>query len=108
MWIFTAAGFISAVQHRDDHNLVMIRARKREHLEAFCESDPEPPKILETPDADYRYRTTMKRHWFSAMLVAHADCLDYDNYKNAITDPELARCAHDVWGDMLPLQRSAT
>ena len=107
MWIFTKDAFLSAVQHRDLPDSIMVRARRREHLEAFiakCSTG----KIIETPDADYRFRVTMSAELFAGLLVIEAAVIDYDNYKNAITDPELARCAHDVWGDMLPLQRGAT
>ena len=33
MWIFTSTGFVSAVVHRDDADLIVVRARDRESLQ---------------------------------------------------------------------------
>lgn len=37
MWIFTKDGFFSAVEHRDNSDLLMIRARCREDIERLAE-----------------------------------------------------------------------
>ena len=42
MWIFTETGFVSAVRHYDDLNLVVVRARDAQSLEVLAE-------LAETP-----------------------------------------------------------
>ena len=33
MWLFTETGFVSAVRHREDPDLLVVRARDRQSLE---------------------------------------------------------------------------
>jgi len=67
MWLMTTRGFFSVVQHFDDAEKVLIRARAREDLESLCElaemtlvdasaSGLSADAIIEMEDADYRYR----------------------------------------------------
>ncbi len=56
MWVFLPEGFVSIVADRSDPSggRLLVRARRREHLEAFLGGPEE--RIEENPSADYRWR----------------------------------------------------
>lgn len=91
MWICLNDGFISAVENTRDltGNQLVIRARKREHLEnIFPKSD-----VVETLDTDYRFRVFMTKEDFSKVLASRALNINYDNFKNSVKDEKL----HDMY-----------
>lgn len=104
MWIFTSEGFISAVAHRDDARLLLIRARKREHLVALFGDQG----IEETPGADYRYRKTVTRPHLEALLIDQVRNMAYDNFKNSIQDDEYHAHCSRVWSVMYGMQAPET
>lgn len=84
MWIFTTTGFLSAVAHRDDPTLILVRARRRADLvplAAFARLDSD--AIIETPRADYRWRCTVPRETFAGFVKVQAEAVDYPNFKTA-------------------------
>ena len=36
MWVFTETGFVSAVMHHDDNNIIIVRARETESLDGIA------------------------------------------------------------------------
>lgn len=100
MWIFTNQGFISAVQHRDKPQHLMVRARRLEHLRAIFPGE----EVTQTENADYRYRVTVHTIDFKKALCAQVDVLEYDNFKRSIPDHEYHDACSQVWGVMHRLQ----
>lgn len=102
MWLFTETGFVSAVQHRDDKNLLVVRARDRlslEPLAGFADTE-----ITTNPIADYPYRTIVSKGVFAAWTVDNIDNLNYPNFKSqvAITRGKtFAGTLGGVWSTML-------
>ena len=96
MWLFTTRGFYSAVQHREDPRVVLVRARARKDLERLLElptfttakGDPrkDNPQILETPKADYPVRILVEKARWAAAMLDLGDEITYDNFKNAVKD----------------------
>jgi len=90
MWLFTKDGFISAVCPRSEKgrllkNKVMVRARRREHLEAILKSvdiNPVAAEVEWTPDRDYAYRVVMTKQEFAFLLQTIANEMDYHNFKD--------------------------
>jgi hypothetical protein len=106
MWVFTPQGFYSVVVHRDDPSLVLVRARAREDLENLQTQLPG-LVIFEDAAADYLYRAIVKREDWKRALAELADAMDYDNFKDAVTErqgEERHRLYLRVWGVMLALQ----
>ena len=81
MWIFTTQGFVSAVQHRADRTLLMVRARTRQALEELA--DMSEMGILQTQSADYPFRVVVDRESFQSWVALEVELIDYDNFKNA-------------------------
>ena len=123
MWLFTQYGFFSAVCARAgagsrddavDEGRVMVRARLRAHLEGLKLRFPEDlggVEIIETPDADYRYRLFMVKSVWVKVVAVLSEELDYDNFKSKVgqnidaVGGEYERSLHDVWDTMQRLQR---
>ncbi|MES2290275.1 MAG: hypothetical protein V4530_11120 [Pseudomonadota bacterium] len=109
MWVFTNTAFVSAVADRDDPSRLMLRARLKGDLEAFLARVVAVPDIVETPDADYRFRTVVRREEFLVALDHAARAIDYDNFKSSIAPDQRARhdAYLDVWSVMHEAQHSA-
>ena len=84
MWVFTTAGFLSAVEHRDDPEFLIVRARAAEDLDELCRWAGS--ERVDTPDADYPYRTIIRKQKFADWLRAQAAAIDYPNFKDAVAD----------------------
>ena len=115
MWVFTTKGFFSIVEHKNDPNRVVIRARVRKDIESikmlFEELGLEVSGVEENVSFDYRYRVFARRiDWASVMAQLITD-MGYTNFKNAIyeTDSlEIRDKRHeaylDIWAIMHELQ----
>lgn len=106
MWIFTTGGFVSAVEHRDDPSLVMVRARDKKSLVNMLgslnvgveDSDKlhNEDEVFISPGSDYRWRTVVSKDEFTRFLTTEVrDYLDYDNFKSALTKTR-GKVFHDV------------
>ena len=108
MWLFTTHGFYSVTTA--GRRKVQIRARVRDHLErlksAFRKQLRGP--IIETPDADYRYRIIAGRDAWQKVASQLADEIDYPNFKNAVFNEfgqdNYETALHRVWAIMHGLQ----
>lgn len=108
MWICTLNGFYSIVKDMRAEGSLLVRARAREHLEAFCtEASVRSSSIIETPDADYPYRIAVARVVVMAWVTKQTQQLDYTNFKSAVETGEpsmlrrwYAEALHSVWSTM--------
>jgi hypothetical protein len=107
MWLLFDGGFVSIVAHRENKALLCVRGRVRGDVEAFCKTAIADPKgILETLDADYRFRVVLGRGIVMAAVVEIVATMDYDNFKTRVARSQgIARSNvyHDVWEDLLRL-----
>lgn len=102
MWLFTSKGFLSVVNHREDSEVFIVRARQYNHLAEYVSTK----HIWEDPNADYRYRALITYDELVALMMAAVNDLTYDNFKNSIPahDHRYKAAASRVWSEMLPLQ----
>lgn len=101
MWLFTVEGFLSVVQHRDDHDKVVVRARNRTALESISEVLGVEIKI--TPTADYPCRVIISKDQMANLAATFVREIDYDNFKNAahsLGDDRYDRALMQVWSAM--------
>jgi len=101
MWAFTRDGFYSVVHDRYcQHDELMVRSRDKRDLVRLSKKVPL-GTILETRNADYRYRAVIKRSCLAAYLSHEALEIDYDNFKSSIhgmDDDDVREIAyHSVW-----------
>lgn len=118
MWLFTKYGFFSVVCAREgngwidkvDPNILMVRARSKQHLDNLIARFPELKscKKIETPHNDYRYRLFCEKATWSKIMMALSEELDYDNFKNKVKqhlgDKKYENCLGDVWSTMYRFQ----
>ncbi|OED40237.1 hypothetical protein ACH42_17130 [Endozoicomonas sp. (ex Bugula neritina AB1)] len=101
MWIFTSDGMISIVRHREETQTFMVRARQPEVLQAlFPESE-----VITTPEADYRYRINVCQSDLIELITDELEDLQYDNFKNNITDHDYHMACGRVWSVMYNYQQ---
>ena len=98
MWLMTTRGFYSVVQHRDDADRLLVRARTREDIEALAGLVAAEPQWLGTADYAWRVETT-RDEWQAAMQVLVGE-ITYPNFKSAIKDDAHEQAYHRVWGVM--------
>jgi hypothetical protein len=111
MWIFTKEGFFSVTELPQSRDVVLIRARTREDLEAliggmYNEACWHRFPILETPTSDYRWRAVLNRDEVADHVSGLVRTIDYDNVKDSIDKGDQRRhtAMVRVWAAMLTLQ----
>lgn len=105
MWIFTDTGFVSAVTHRDDSSLMMVRARDKESLNELHKMSGE--KLQTTVNADYPYRITVSKELLKEWMSSRIDAADYDNYKSRVQKTrgtKFVAALHEVWEVMTSVE----
>lgn len=108
MWIFKNDAFVSIVQDRDMPDQLWARARLRGDLEKFF-GNPEGLEVIQTDDADYRFRCAIDRHTVKMALIMAVDQLDYENFKGSIPQTKAGNRRHDwylrIWSASMTEQR---
>jgi hypothetical protein len=107
MWLCTKYGFFSVVcawkdnvQGKVDFHKLMIRSRKKKHLENLLESFSLDYEIIESKNTDYRYRIIVEKPVFAELVKLAVSGIDYTNFKNkaaSIKDFQYLNFLHNVW-----------
>lgn len=100
MWIFAKQGFISVVVDRNNINNCIVRARFIGHIKAIFPK----ARVKETPEADYRFRATIKKEEVSRVVSEAVNNIDYTNFKNSLEEAKYHRACSTVWHDMYRIQ----
>src|ERR1041384_4107267 len=96
MWLCFNDGFLSVVADKNDPTRLMIRARRKKDLANVLGPDAD---IIETPDADYRWRAFINRKGFKALVDQRIDGISYTNFKASVKDHELHDIYITFWGE---------
>lgn len=111
MWLITTNGFFSAVEDRDDPNIIRVRCRAEGDAEYLTrrlrELGVPGHEVLTDEGSDYRYRVYVDRATFSAFVMDQALDINYGNVKDAVKErqgPERASVYMRVWAALLELQ----
>lgn len=106
MWLMNKNGFFSLVQHNQDEDVLMIRARVRADLEEAFPDDID--QIVETIDGDYRYRISLPREQVKQYVASTLDDLTYTSHAkeemSAGKEPGRIRAYMSVWSTLGDLQ----
>jgi len=113
----TKHGFYSIVcaydeQGRPHEKLMMIRARKKEHLENINEHFGKIGDIVETDNTDYPVRIIAKREVVIPLVTRLMDEVDYSNFKNVCTigvrcgDATYHTFLHSVWASSQRMEKA--
>ncbi|MDQ3813596.1 MAG: tetratricopeptide repeat protein [Armatimonadota bacterium] len=111
MWLMTQYGFFSVVQHKDDADLFLVRARVRNDLQNLLNLCGLTREIAVTPDADYRYRLLLAREEWEFVARSLAQTVDYPNFKNRVHElPDQNtknRAYMEVWSTLASVKEPA-
>jgi len=93
MWIFTNKGFVSIVEKDCNPGELLVRARRKQDiLKIFPDA-----KVSSTPKADYAFRARISRQKIEKVIADQINGIDYDNFKNSISDNHLHSVCSRVW-----------
>lgn len=108
MWICLNDGFFSIVAEHGSENL-LVRARMRGDVERVFAAAmmAEGASVIETPDRDYRFRTSLSRRAVAETISARARDIDYGNFKDSVRDQALHRMYGDFWNAAYAAQQRA-
>lgn len=101
MWFCFNDGFISAVQHRDNPEKLVVRARRKEILENLFPGR----RIVIGGSRDYNYRVFISKDEFGSIVTERIQNIDYANFKNSVEDDELHSLYEKFWGLHFRYQR---
>lgn len=93
MWICFNDGFVSAVEHRDSSDLLMIRARRRDILQNLFPNE----HLIEGGSTDYQYRVVVSKAVFGDVVSKHISEVSYPNFKDSVEDHELHELYEKFW-----------
>lgn len=100
MWIFLNNAFLSMVEHREQPDKLMVRAR--------CEGDIQrvfgEVLVTETPAADYRFRTVVHKATAMSVISGKVLGINYDNFKNSVAETDRHHAYAGCWHSMYRLQ----
>ena len=113
MWIVTTRGFLSVVQNlnaKEPSDALLVRGRVRGDLDCFADfaaRHGDRPDIVETDDADYRFRLTASREVLAAFLAECVTAIDYPNFKGRVAekDPKRAHVYMGAWNALQGLEK---
>ena len=79
MWVFLNDAALSIVAHRERPDCLLVHGRVAGDIEAVF------PKavVTSTPDADNRYRASIRRHEVAQAISARLESVSYDNFKDS-------------------------
>jgi hypothetical protein len=105
MWIFTETGFISAVRKPEYPDVITVRARDRQSLEALASKAN--VEIKRSPNGDYPYRVFVGDGPFIEWFLDRGAEIQYENFKNRVYETrgsDFARALGNVWSAMLKVE----
>lgn len=97
--------FVSVVVDLQKPRFLLVRARREGDLENLLQGHEPELRVVQTDDADYRFRASISRPVFERAMRAQVESVDYSNFKDAVGADDGYR--HDVyfgvWRSALPL-----
>ena len=103
MWIFLNNSFLSIVENRTNKEELLVRSRIKGDIEnVFPDSN-----VFEMKNADYKYRSFIKKTDVSNKLKNIVENINYDNFKSSISSDQTKRHNSylNVWNELRKLQK---
>jgi len=94
MWFFFSDGFVSVVANMERKGELLVRSRRPEILSNLFPWR----EILTTTHSDYRYRCSVLKEEWAAIVADRIARIDYSNFKNSIQDQEYHELCERCWG----------
>lgn len=93
MWLCMSDGMLSAVQHKENADMLIVRARNPQHLDNFS-----PNHLVEvSSSSDYISRISLSKDEFSQVLTRRIAGIDYKNFKKSVGERMLHQLYLEFW-----------
>lgn len=106
MWICDNEGFVSIVADRGNPDRLLVRARRKEDLEAVLKSVLPTVEIFSDKGADYKWRAFVDRKTVASIVANRILDIEYDNFKNSVKNDELHDLYAGFWEDHWKYQKN--
>lgn len=97
MWLYTQHGHFSVVRSTTHRDEILVRSRRREHLENLLKASQLRRKIKSTPKADYAYRIVIPVQMWTDLLLFLGSDVDYGNFKSRVAERRQAGTVDDAY-----------
>ena len=104
LWLFTSKSFLSVVADKENPkgDRLLVRSRIAGDIEeVFPDAN-----IMETCNADYRFRAWVSREKVNNAISEYVRNLNYINFKNSVEDEVRIRPLMRVWSTMYEYQEA--
>jgi len=104
MWLFTSKSFLSVVADKENPkgDRLLVRSRIAGDIEeVFPDAN-----VMETSNADYRFRAWVSREKVNKAISEYIQNLNYINFKNSVEDRARIRPLMRVWSTMYEHQEA--
>ena len=104
MWLFTSKSFLSVVADKENPtgDRLLVRSRIAGDIEeVFPDAN-----VMETCNADYRFRSWVSRDKVNKAISEYVQNLNYINFKNSVEDQDRIRPLMRVWSTMYEHQEA--
>lgn len=109
MWIFTTHGFFTAVENRDDPNMLIVRCRVREDMNNIRRRYfPTLSKTTFHNDFDYPYRANITKLEYAKGMARTVMDIEYERFKPAVQGVQGKKRADmytGLWWKIIELER---
>ncbi len=100
MWLFLPESFLSIVKHKQDNNILVVRARRPGDIEKLFPR----AKVVTIPGRDYQFRAEVHRIDVANAIHAQVMEMEHTNFKDNVHDRDYHDACSHVWSIMAKLQ----
>ena len=93
--------FLSIVADRNNPDRLLVRSRFRDDINAIFPG----AAVMETPDADYRFRAFLPRSLVSSRLLDVVGNIDYPNFKDSVFEDWRHDLYFKIWRILYDAQK---
>lgn len=100
MWVFLSDAFLSIVQDKTDHKVLVVRARRPGDIESVF-----PGALVRSINGrDYQFRAHIAREAVATAMFEQVQNLSHTNFKDSVRDIPYHNACSAVWNVMARLQ----
>lgn len=102
MWLFSQRGFFSIVQHKENPDFLVVKARVKGDIEKYW-----PDAVIErNEDFDYLYRANIARHAVEPVILKMVEDIDYASFKSSLEDKRRYSWYVNLWETLCMMQEA--
>ncbi|EAO3412054.1 hypothetical protein Q6I89_004403 [Salmonella enterica] len=100
MWFFGSEAFLSVVQHRQNPDILIVRARRPGHIEKMFPA----ANVVTIDGRDYQFRAELPREVVAIRMQQYVMEMTATNFKDSVKDKIYHDACFGVWNCMERIQ----